>query len=157
MFSEVRLAEFTMAFHTLQCFSATCLPVTWPTCLPVTWPTWSPVTWSACSPVTWPTPSPVTWQHVHQWLLRQHVHQWLDQHVYQCLGQHVHQWLDQHVHQCLGQHVHQWLGQYVHQWLGKMFTSELEKCKKMICPTCSLVKLTGEYVGLVPGIRHLIR
>ena len=42
--------------------------------------------------------------------------------------------------------------------LANMFTSELEKCKKkIIWPTCSLVKLTGEYVGLVPGIRHLIR
>ena len=30
--------------------------------------------------------------------------------------------------------------------LTNMFTSELEKCKKMIWPTCSLVKLTGEYV-----------
>ena len=40
--------------------------------------------------------------------------------------------------------------------LANMFTSELEKCKKMIWPRCSLVKLTGEYVGLVPGIRHLI-
>ena len=26
----------------------------------------------------------------------------------------------------------------------------------MIWPTCSLVKLTGENIGLVPGIRHLI-
>ena len=40
--------------------------------------------------------------------------------------------------------------------LANMFTSELKKSKKMIWPTCSLVKLTGEYVGLVPGIRHLI-
>ena len=40
--------------------------------------------------------------------------------------------------------------------LANMFTSELEKCKKMIWPTCSLVKLSGEYVGLVPEIRHLI-
>ena len=36
--------------------------------------------------------------------------------------------------------------------LADMFTSELEKCKKMFWPTCSLVKLIGEYVGLVPGI-----
>ena len=41
--------------------------------------------------------------------------------------------------------------------VANMFTSELEKCKQMIWPTCSLVKLTGEYVGLVPGIRHLIQ
>ena len=41
--------------------------------------------------------------------------------------------------------------------LANMFTSELEKCKKMFWPTCSLVKLTGGYVGLVPGIRHLTR
>ena len=41
--------------------------------------------------------------------------------------------------------------------LANMFTSELEKGKKMIWPTCSLGKLTGEYIGLVPGIRHLIR
>ena len=40
--------------------------------------------------------------------------------------------------------------------LANMFTSELEKCKKLIWLTCSLVKLTGDYVGLVPGIRHLI-
>ena len=26
----------------------------------------------------------------------------------------------------------------------------------MFWPTCSLVRLTGEYVGLVPGTRHLI-
>ena len=38
--------------------------------------------------------------------------------------------------------------------LANMFTSELEKCKKIFWPTCSLVKLTGEYVGLLPGIRH---
>ena len=41
--------------------------------------------------------------------------------------------------------------------LANMFTSELEKCRKMFWPTCSLVKLTGEYVGLVPGIQHLIQ
>ena len=41
--------------------------------------------------------------------------------------------------------------------LTNMFTSELEKCKKMIWPTCSVVKLTGEYVGLVSGIRHLLQ
>ena len=41
--------------------------------------------------------------------------------------------------------------------LANMFTSELEKCKQMIWPTFSLVKLTGEYVGLVLGIRHLIQ
>ena len=41
--------------------------------------------------------------------------------------------------------------------LANMFTSELEKCKKMIWPTCSLVNLTGEYVSLVPVIRHLIQ
>ena len=41
--------------------------------------------------------------------------------------------------------------------LANMFTSELKKSKKMIWSTCSLVKLTGEYVGLAPGIRHLIR
>ena len=41
--------------------------------------------------------------------------------------------------------------------LANMFTSELKKSEKMIWPTCSLVKLTGEYVGLAPGIRHLIR
>ena len=40
--------------------------------------------------------------------------------------------------------------------LANMFTSKLEKCKKLIWPTCSLVKVTGDYVGLVPGIRHLI-
>ena len=34
-------------------------------------------------------------------------------------------------------------------------TGELEKFKKMIWPTCSPVKLTGEYV--VPGIQHLIQ
>ena len=39
--------------------------------------------------------------------------------------------------------------------LANTFTSELEKCKKMIWPICSLVKLPGEYVVLVPGIRHL--
>ena len=27
----------------------------------------------------------------------------------------------------------------------------------MIWPTCSMVKLTGEHVGLVPRIQHLIR
>ena len=37
-----------------------------------------------------------------------------------------------------------------------MLSSELKKCKEMIWPTCSLVKLTDVYVGLVPGI-HLIR
>ena len=41
--------------------------------------------------------------------------------------------------------------------LANMFTSELEKWKKMIWPTRSLVKFTGGYVGLVPGIRHLIQ
>ena len=41
--------------------------------------------------------------------------------------------------------------------LANMFTSEWEKYKKMIWPIYSLVKLTGEYVGLVPGIRHLIQ
>ena len=41
--------------------------------------------------------------------------------------------------------------------LAIMFISDLEKCKKMIWPTCPLVKLTGEYIGLVPRIRHLIR
>ena len=40
--------------------------------------------------------------------------------------------------------------------LANIFTSELEKCKIMIWPTCSLLKLTVEYVGLAPGIRHLI-
>ena len=40
--------------------------------------------------------------------------------------------------------------------LANMFTSELEKCRKMVWSTCFLVKLTVEYVGLVPGIRHLI-
>ena len=45
-------------------------------------------------------------------------------------------------------------------YLANMFTSdwatgELEKFKKMIWPTCSPVKLTGEYV--VPGIQHLIQ
>ena len=45
-------------------------------------------------------------------------------------------------------------------YLANMFTSdwatgELEKFKKMIWPTCSPVKLTGEYV--VPGIQHLIK
>ena len=41
--------------------------------------------------------------------------------------------------------------------LANMCTSEFEKCKKMFWPSCFLVKLTGEYVGLVPGIRLLIR
>ena len=41
--------------------------------------------------------------------------------------------------------------------LANMCTSELEKCKKIFWPTCSLVKLTGEYVGLVPGIQYLIQ
>ena len=40
--------------------------------------------------------------------------------------------------------------------LAGMFTSELEKYKKMLWPTCSLGTLTGEYVGLLPGIWHLI-
>ena len=40
--------------------------------------------------------------------------------------------------------------------LANMFTCKLEKCKNMICLTSSLVKLTGEYVGLVSTIRHLI-
>ena len=40
--------------------------------------------------------------------------------------------------------------------LANIFTSELEKCEKIIWSTCSLVKLTGKNVGLVPGIRHVI-
>ena len=40
--------------------------------------------------------------------------------------------------------------------LANMFTNELEKCKTIMWSTCSQVKLTGEYVGLVPGIQHLI-
>ena len=39
---------------------------------------------------------------------------------------------------------------------ANVFTSELEKCKKVFCPTCSLAKLTGEYVRLVPVIRQVI-
>ena len=40
--------------------------------------------------------------------------------------------------------------------LANMFTSDLEKCKKLIRSTFSQVKLTDEYVGFVPWIRHLI-
>ena len=51
--------------------------------------------------------------------------------------------------------------------LAKMFTSDLAnmftchwptlKMEENVWPTCSLVKLAGEYVGLVPGIQHLIQ
>ena len=40
--------------------------------------------------------------------------------------------------------------------LANIFTSETEKWKIMIWWISFLVKLTGEYVGLVPEIRHLI-
>ena len=39
---------------------------------------------------------------------------------------------------------------------SNMFTSELETCKKLIWPICSLAKLTCEYAGLVPGTWHVI-
>ena len=41
--------------------------------------------------------------------------------------------------------------------LANMFTSELEKYKKIIWPTCFLLKLIGEYVGLAQRAGHLIR
>ena len=51
--------------------------------------------------------------------------------------------------------------------MENMFTSDLDnmftchwptlKMEENVWPTCSLVKLAGEYVGLVPGIQHLIQ
>ena len=39
--------------------------------------------------------------------------------------------------------------------LANIFICQLEKCKTMIWQPCSLVKLIGEYVGLLPGIDTL--
>ena len=92
--------------------------------------------------------------------------------VQQSLGQHVHQWLGQTCSPVTwptyspvawpsiltSASTNMFTSDFPNMFtsdLANMFTSELEKCKKMIWSICSLVKLAGEYVVLVPGIRHL--